>query len=103
MLPLCHPASSSLGRGDPLGLRLRPDLLGNPTPAHLAVLFGPPLLFVLGVVFTAAVRAGARAPAEPRSPGLTRRPGNPPQQELPLPRLAPRHLGHGSWRPGCPE
>jgi hypothetical protein len=69
----CYPCAiqlaSSLGRGDPLGLLpFRTHLLGNPTPAHLAILFGPPLLFVLGVVFTTAMRAGARAPADPAAP-----------------------------------
>jgi len=46
---------------------LRPDLLGNPSAAHLAVLFGPSLVFVLGVMVT-AVRTGARAPADPAAP-----------------------------------
>jgi hypothetical protein len=69
----CYPyaiqLASSVGRGNPLGLlRFRTQLLGNPTPAHLAILFGPPVLFVLGVVFAAAVRAGARAPADPVAP-----------------------------------
>ncbi len=44
------------------------NLLGNPTPAHLAVLFLPPVLFVLGVVGTAELRSRPRVPAEPASP-----------------------------------
>jgi hypothetical protein len=46
----------------------RPELLGNPSPAYLAVLFGPPVLFALGLLFTAAVRRYGRAPAEPAAP-----------------------------------
>jgi hypothetical protein len=45
------------------------DLLGRPTPAHLAVLFLPPVLFVLGLVGTAGMRARAQVPAKPASPG----------------------------------
>jgi hypothetical protein len=44
------------------------DLLGNPTAAHLTVLFLPPVLFVLGLVGTAEMRARAQGPAEPASP-----------------------------------
>jgi len=44
------------------------DLLGRPTPAHLAVLFLPPVLFVLGLVGTAGMRARAQVPAKPASP-----------------------------------
>jgi len=46
----------------------RTDLLGRPTPAHLAVLFLPRVLFVLGLVGTAGMRARARVPANPASP-----------------------------------
>ena len=44
------------------------DLLGNPTAAHLTVLFLPPVLFVLWLVGTAEMRARAQGPAEPASP-----------------------------------
>ena len=44
------------------------NLLGNPTPAHLAVLFLPPVLLVLGLVGTAGMRARAQVPAKPASP-----------------------------------
>ena len=67
----CYPCAIQFvfnqGRASLLGLRLRPDLLGNPSAAHLAVLFGPSLVFVLGVMVT-AVRTGARAPADPAAP-----------------------------------
>jgi hypothetical protein len=53
------------GRAGLLGLRLRPDLLGNPSPAHLAVLFGPSLVFVLGVMVTAL---RVRASVQPAAP-----------------------------------
>ncbi len=43
------------------------DLLGNPTPGHLLALFLPPVLFALGVLLSAAVRAHTRVPAEPAS------------------------------------
>jgi hypothetical protein len=46
----------------------RADPLGNPTPAHLAVLFLPPVLFVLWLVGTAEIRARAQLPAKPASP-----------------------------------
>lgn len=46
----------------------RTNLLGNPTPAHLSVLFLPPVLLVLGLVGTAEMRARAQAPAKPASP-----------------------------------
>jgi hypothetical protein len=46
----------------------RTNLLGHPTPAHLAVLFLPPVLFVLGLVGTAQMRARAQVPAKPSSP-----------------------------------
>ena len=46
----------------------RTNLLGRPTPAHLAVLFLPPVLFVLGLVGTAGIRAHAQLPAKPASP-----------------------------------
>jgi hypothetical protein len=46
----------------------RQNLLGNPTPAHLAVLFLPPVLFALGLVGTAGMRARAQVPAKPASP-----------------------------------
>ena len=46
----------------------RADLLGRPTPAHLAVLFLPPVLFVLWLVGTAGMRARAHVPAKPASP-----------------------------------
>ena len=45
----------------------RTNLLGNPTPAHLTVLFLPPALFVLGLVGTAEMRARAQVPAGPAS------------------------------------
>jgi hypothetical protein len=66
----CYPCAIQLvfnqGRAGLLGLRLRPDLLGNPSAAHLAVLFGPSLVFVLGVMVTAALRM--RASVEPAAP-----------------------------------
>lgn len=46
----------------------RTNLLGNPTPAHLTVLFLPPVLLVLGLVGTAGMRARAQIPAKPASP-----------------------------------
>jgi hypothetical protein len=46
----------------------RTNLLGHPTPAHLAVLFLPPVLFALGLVGTAGLRARAQVPAKPASP-----------------------------------
>jgi hypothetical protein len=46
------------------------DLLGNPTPAHLAVLFGPPLLVAAATVIIAAARRRASLPAEPGQPGV---------------------------------
>jgi hypothetical protein len=46
----------------------RQNLLGRPTPAHLAVLFLPPVLFALGLVGTAGLRARAQVPAKPASP-----------------------------------
>jgi hypothetical protein len=46
----------------------RTNLLGHPTPAHLAALFLPPVLFVLGLVGTAEVRARARVPTGPEAP-----------------------------------
>jgi hypothetical protein len=46
----------------------RANLLGNPTPAHLAILFLPPVLFVLWLVGTAETRARAQVPAKPASP-----------------------------------
>jgi len=47
----CYPCAAQL-----VFARFHTDLLGNPTPARLAALFVPPVLFALGVVFTAAVR-----------------------------------------------
>jgi uncharacterized membrane protein YidH (DUF202 family) len=44
------------------------NLLGNPTPARLTVLFLPPVLLVLGLVGTAGRRARAEGPAKPASP-----------------------------------
>lgn len=41
------------------------DLLGYPTPAHLAVLFLPPVLFVLVLVGAAGMRARAHVPGKP--------------------------------------
>ncbi len=68
----CYPCAVELvfnqGRAGLLGLRLRPNLLGSPSPAHLAVLFGPPVLFGLGVVLAAAVRVLVRASADPAAP-----------------------------------
>jgi hypothetical protein len=46
----------------------RANLLGNPTPAHLAILFLPPVLSVLWLVGTAETRARAQVPAKPASP-----------------------------------
>jgi hypothetical protein len=46
----------------------RTNLLGNPTPGHLTVLFLPPVLLVLGLVGTAGMRARAQIPAKPASP-----------------------------------
>jgi hypothetical protein len=39
-----------------------------PTPARLAVLFLPPVLFVLGLVGTAGMRARPQVPAKAASP-----------------------------------
>jgi hypothetical protein len=68
----CYPCAIQLvfnqGRAGLLGLRFRPDLLGSPSPAHLAVLFGPPVLFVLGLLLSATMRSRAQAPAEPAAP-----------------------------------
>ena len=46
------------------------DLLGSPTPAHLAVLFGPPLLVAVVAVLTAIARLGVPLPSEPGQPGV---------------------------------
>ena len=59
----CYPYAVQLGFS-----AFRQDPLGRPTPAYLLVLFLPPVLFALGIVFTAAARLRARAPAKPASP-----------------------------------
>jgi hypothetical protein len=59
----CYPFATQLAFS-----AFRTNLLGNPTPAHLAVLFLPPVLFVLGLVGTAGIRAHAQLPAKPASP-----------------------------------
>ena len=41
------------------------NLLGHPTPANLAVLFVPPVLFAAWIVLAAAMRLLVRLPAEP--------------------------------------
>ena len=46
------------------------DLLGSPTPAHLAVLFGPPVLVAVVAVLTAIARLGVPLPSEPGQPGV---------------------------------
>ena len=59
----CYPFATQLAFS-----AFRTNLLGNPTPAHLAVLFLPPVLFVLVLVGTAEMRARAQVPAKPASP-----------------------------------
>ena len=46
------------------------DLLGSPTPAHLAVLFGPPLLVAVVAVLTAIARRGVPPSSKPTEPGV---------------------------------
>jgi hypothetical protein len=58
VMQLAYPANSS-----------SENLLGSPTPAHLAVLFGPPLLVAAATVIIAAARRRASLPAEPGQPG----------------------------------
>jgi hypothetical protein len=41
------------------------ELLGMPTPGHLTVLFLPPVLFALGIVFATTARPRIRIPARP--------------------------------------
>ena len=59
----CYPCAMQLAFS-----AFRTNLLGRPTPAHLAVLFLPPVLFVLVLVGTAEMRARAQVPAKPASP-----------------------------------
>ena len=59
----CYPYAVQLGFS-----AFRQNLLGHPTPANLLVLFLPPLLFVLWILLTAAMRQRVRVPAEPASP-----------------------------------
>jgi hypothetical protein len=59
VMQLAYPTNSSSG-----------DLLGHPTPAHLAVLFGPPLLVAATAVIIAATRRRASLPAGPGQPGV---------------------------------
>lgn len=59
----CYPFATQLAFS-----AFRTNLLGNPTPGHLAVLFLPPVLFALGLVGTAGMRARAQVPAKPASP-----------------------------------
>jgi hypothetical protein len=56
---VAYPANSSSG-----------DLLGSPTPAHLAVLFGPPLLVAGAAVIMAAMRWAVSLRSEPHQPGV---------------------------------
>jgi hypothetical protein len=59
VMQLAYPTNSSSG-----------DLLGHPTPAHLAVLFGPPLLVAAAAVIIAATHRRASLPAGPGQPGV---------------------------------
>jgi len=59
VMQLAYPANSSSD-----------DLLGSPTPAHLAVLFGPPVLVAVVAVLTAIARLGVPLPSEPGQPGV---------------------------------
>jgi hypothetical protein len=59
VMQLAYPASSTSG-----------DLLGHPTPAHLAVLFGPPLLAAVVAVITAAARWRGPLSSGPGQPGV---------------------------------
>ena len=59
----CYPCAMQLAFS-----AFRTNLLSHPTPDHLAVLFLPPVLFALGLVGAAAMRARARVPAKPASP-----------------------------------
>jgi hypothetical protein len=62
VLQLAFPASSSSS-----------DLIGHPTPAHLAVLYLPPLLAACAVLLTAAMplRSRVAGSADPDKPRLT--------------------------------
>ena len=46
------------------------NLLGSPTPAHLAVLFVPPLLVAFAAVIIPALRSRGPLMPEPEEPGL---------------------------------
>jgi len=59
VMQVASPANSSSG-----------DLLGSPTPVHMAVLFGPPLLVAIAAVITAAMRWAVSLRSEPHQPGV---------------------------------
>jgi len=59
VMQVAYPANSSSG-----------NLLGRPTPVHMAVLFGPPLLVAIAAVITAAMRWAASLRSEPDQPGV---------------------------------
>jgi hypothetical protein len=46
------------------------NLLGNPTPGHLTLLFLPPVLVAVVAVLTAIARLGLPLPSEPGQPGV---------------------------------
>ena len=59
VMQVAHPPSSSSG-----------NLLGSPTPAHLAVLFGPPVLVAGVAVIAAVMRWAVSLRSEPHQPGV---------------------------------
>lgn len=59
VMQVAWPANSSSG-----------DLLGSPTPAHLVVLFAPPLLVAGAAVIMAALRWAVSLRSEPHQPGV---------------------------------
>ncbi len=66
LMAACYPFAAQLAfSGSSSG-----DLLGHPTPIHLAVLFVPPMLFVCAAVIIAATRSRVPLSPEHGEPGL---------------------------------
>lgn len=63
----CYPLAAQLAFS---GSSSSGDLLGRPTPIHLAVLFVPPMLVVCAAVIIAAIRSRVPPSPEHGEPGL---------------------------------
>jgi hypothetical protein len=59
VMQVAYPANSSSG-----------NLLGSPTPVHMVVLFGPPLLVAIAAVITPVMRWAVSLRSEPDQPGV---------------------------------